>query len=67
MLCRILVPQPEMELVHPALEAQSLKHWTTRGVPRRNIFLVPAVDQVLIGAGERKMTKSSGYRMSWWK
>ena len=30
-----------------ALEAQGLKHWTTRGVPRRNIFLVPTVDQVL--------------------
>ena len=29
----ILVPQPEIEPAIPALEAQSLNHWTTRDVP----------------------------------
>ena len=30
----ILVPQPEMEPKSPAVEGQSLNHWTTREVPR---------------------------------
>ena len=30
--CGILVPQPEIEPETPALEAQSLNHWTTREV-----------------------------------
>ena len=34
--CGILVPQPGIESSPPALEAQSLNHWTTREVP---IFL----------------------------
>ena len=29
----ILVPQQDIEPAHPALEAQSLNHWTTREVP----------------------------------
>ena len=29
----ILVPQPGVEPAPPALEAQSLNHWTTREVP----------------------------------
>ena len=29
MACRILVPQPGMEPMPPALEAWSLNHWTT--------------------------------------
>ena len=33
MACGILVPQPGMELVSPALGSQSLNHWTTREVP----------------------------------
>ena len=31
--CRILVPQPGIELVVPALEAQN--HWVLREVPER--------------------------------
>ena len=31
--CGILVPQPGIEPVPPALEAQSLNHWTAREVP----------------------------------
>ena len=31
--CGILVPQPGIKPVPPALEAQSVNHWTTRGVP----------------------------------
>ena len=31
--CGILVPQPGMEPVPPAAEAQSPNHWTAREVP----------------------------------
>ena len=31
--CGILVPRPEIEPVPPALESQSLNHWTPREVP----------------------------------
>ena len=31
--CGILVPCPEIEPLPPALEAPSLKHWTSREVP----------------------------------
>ena len=31
--CGILVPQPGIEPLLPATEAQSLNHWTTREVP----------------------------------
>ena len=36
--CWILVPWPGIEPVPPAVEAQSLNHWTTREIPR-SIFL----------------------------
>ena len=39
-ICRILVPQPEIELISPALGAQGLNHWTSREVPR--LFLLAA-------------------------
>ena len=38
MACEILVPQPGIELVSPALEAWSLNHWTTREIPK-SVFL----------------------------
>ena len=31
--CRILVPPPGIKSVAPAVEAQSLNHWTTKEVP----------------------------------
>ena len=31
--CGILVPQPRIEPMPPAVEAQSLNHWTAREVP----------------------------------
>ena len=31
--CKILVPQPGIKPVLPALEAWSLNHWTFRGAP----------------------------------
>ena len=31
--CRILVPQPRIEPTPPAVEVQSLNHWTIRKVP----------------------------------
>ena len=34
--CRILVPWPGIEPVPPAVEAQSLNHWTAREVPLGN-------------------------------
>ena len=36
--CGLLVTQPRIEPAPPALEGQSLKHWTTREVPRKNIL-----------------------------
>ena len=39
MACGILVPRPEMETVHPAVEAQSLNQWTAREVPGIRFFL----------------------------
>ena len=39
MACGILVPQPGMEPVPPALEAWSLIHWTSREVLREILGL----------------------------
>jgi len=36
--CRILVPQPGIEPLLPALEVWSLNHWTAREVPKFNLF-----------------------------
>ena len=36
--CRILVPWPGIKPVPPAMEAQSLNHWTTREVPQISPF-----------------------------
>ena len=33
MACGILIPQPGIKPLPPALEACSLNHWTTREVP----------------------------------
>ena len=37
--CGILVPQPGIEPTPPAVEAQSLNHWTAKEVPRTFFFL----------------------------
>ena len=36
--CGILVPQPGVEPVHPAVKALSLNHWTTREVPEEQFL-----------------------------
>ena len=36
--CWIFVPQPEMEPVHPEVEAWSLKHWATSEVPKGDVL-----------------------------
>ena len=38
MACRILVPQRRIKPMPPALEMQSLNHWTAREVPRSCLF-----------------------------
>ena len=38
--CWILVPQPGIEPLPPAVEAQRLNHWTTRDVPVQQILYV---------------------------
>ena len=38
MACGILVPQPGVKPVRPALEAWSVNHWTAREVP--NFFFL---------------------------
>ena len=37
MVCGILVPQPGIEPVPPALEMPSLNHWTSRKVPSHSL------------------------------
>ena len=37
MACGILVPQPGTEPKSPAVEAQSLNHWTSREVPTQGL------------------------------
>ena len=37
--CGILVPQPGIEPTPPAVEVQSVNHWTTREVPFIVIFI----------------------------
>ena len=39
MACGILIPQPGIKLVSPALEKQSLNHCTSGEVPIRTIFI----------------------------
>ena len=39
MACGILVPQPGIEPVSPAVEAQSLNHWSTREVPGDSLLV----------------------------
>ena len=34
----ILIPQPSIKLTSPALEEQSLNHWTTREVPIKDVL-----------------------------
>ena len=36
--CGILVPQPEIELMPPAVEVQNLNHWITREVPQLHLL-----------------------------
>ena len=36
--CGILVPQPGIESISPALKVQSLKHWTIREAPEKIFF-----------------------------
>ena len=40
MACGILVPQPGIKPVPPAVEAWSLNHWTTREVPIMKFFFL---------------------------
>ena len=44
MACRILVPQPGIEPVPPAVEAQSPNHWAAREFPSEP-FLRNQIDQ----------------------
>ena len=47
MACGILVPQPGMELSAPALEAQSLNHWTAGEVRLPSIFTCLSLGHLL--------------------
>ena len=42
MACKMLVPQPGMEPMPPAVEMWSLNHWTTREVPVVNFQTFPS-------------------------
>ena len=61
--CGILVPQPGTKPAPPAVEAQSLNHWTTREVPR--VTLGEQGSDVIRAAGEKeKITLGLGRRQS---
>ena len=56
--CGILVPQPGMEPMPPAVEAPNLNHWTAREVPPRDLlesFSVTSLETV----GGKKTFKNS--------
>ena len=38
--CGILIPQGGIKLTPPAVEAQSLNHWTTREAPRLLLLII---------------------------
>ena len=38
--CGILVPQPGIKPVTPAVEAQILNHWTTREISQMSFFII---------------------------
>ena len=43
--CGILFPQPGIKPASPALEVQSLNHWTTREVPRILAFIGSEIER----------------------
>ena len=43
MACGILIPQPGIKLMSPAVEARSLNHWTAREVPSIIFNVYPEV------------------------
>ena len=47
--CEILVPWPGIEPAPPALEAQSLNHWTAREVPERLFICLLAICKSSLG------------------
>ena len=49
--CRILVPQPGIEPVSPALEARSLNHWTAREVPDWHSLILMISVSLLLARG----------------
>ena len=47
MACRISIPRPGIEPTLPAVEVQSLNHWTAREVPRCWVSIPPSPTPVL--------------------
>ena len=65
--CGIIVPQPGIEPVPPAVEVQSPNHWTSREVPK-NIFFkyFRKKDVVLICASKMILTQSPCWKIKTW-
>ena len=60
--CGILFPRPGIEPVPPAVEAQSLNHWTTREVPKMPSTCTPL--SPLPSLGQRMAHPSNSGRMA---
>ena len=64
MACGILVPRPGIEPTPPAVEGQSLNHWTTRGVPRPvEVLRVCMFENLIL---PKTMITVVGYRILGW-
>ena len=60
--CGILVPQPGIEHVPPAVETWSLNHWTAREVPEMALFFFFWLHWVFVAAhGPSLVAASRGY------
>ena len=76
--CRILAPRPGIEPVPPAVEAQSLNHWTTREVPVQWLFVCLFVYlwlcwvfvdvhglSLVVASGDYSLLQCSGFTLRW--
>ena len=62
MACGMLVPQPQIELTHSAVEAQSLSHWIAREVPWEILDLKETLMRFSSGALSNMMSNKGTSR-----
>ena len=65
MACGILVPQPGIEPTPPAVEAQSLTHWTAREVPKKIFFKEMTKLTMMVAFSSRCVAFGPVFRGGW--